>query len=129
MKVHWFLTLLIFYTTFLISGILIFPSAVFEIINGIIFATIFNGEIYGFFIAMFFFLIFNSISSTLSFSFSKYFFGKRLKEMLVDSSEKMQMLDFVFKTQGFKALGLLRLSPFLPTAILNYVLAAFQSKF
>ncbi len=127
-KVHFFITLTIFYLVFSISGILILPSAVFEILNGFIYATLFNGEIYGFFIGITIFLFFNSISGTLAFAFSKRFFGKRFKEILIDSSEKMQMLNFVFKQQGFKALGLLKLSPLLPMSIFNYVLAGFESR-
>jgi uncharacterized membrane protein YdjX (TVP38/TMEM64 family) len=127
-KVHFFLTLLIFYSIFSISGILILPSAVFEILNGFIYATLFDGKIFGFFIGISIFLIFNSVSGTFAFAFSKKFFGKRLKEILVDSNEKMKMLNFIFKSQGFKALGLLKLSPLLPMSIFNYCLAAFESK-
>ena len=128
-KMHWFVTLLAFYSVFTISGVLILPTAVFEITNGFIYATLFDGKIYGFFIGLFFHMIFNAISSTLAYAFAKYIFGKRLKELLIDTSEKMQLLNFIFKTQGFKALALLKLSPLLPISIFNYAVGGFESKF
>ena len=64
-----------------------------------------------------------------NYAFAKYIFGKRLKELLIDTSEKMQLLNFIFKTQGFKALALLKLSPLLPISIFNYAVGGFESKF
>lgn len=127
-KIHYFITLLIFYAIFSISGIVILPSAVFEILNGFIFATLFNGEIYGFIIGLIIYLIFNSVSGTLAYFFSKYFFGKKLKELLITPNQKMQMLNLLFKNQGLKALGILKLSPLLPVSIFNYALGGFESK-
>ena len=73
-------------------------------------------------------MIFNAISSTLTYGFSKLILGKRLKELLIDNSEKMQLLNFVFKNQGLKALSLLKLSPLLPVSIFNYAVGGFESK-
>ena len=73
-------------------------------------------------------MIFNAISSTLAYAFSKFILGKKLKLLLIDTSEKMQLLNFVFKTKGLKALSLVKLSPLLPTSIFNYVVGGFESK-
>ena len=40
----------------------------------------------------------------------------------------MQLLNFVFKNQGLKALSLLKLSPLLPVSIFNYAVGGFESK-
>jgi uncharacterized membrane protein YdjX (TVP38/TMEM64 family) len=127
-KDNFFLTLLVFYFSFTISGIIILPTALFEITNGFIYATLFNGEIYGFFIGLIIHMIFNAISSTLTYAFSKYIIGKKLKLLLIDKSQKMQLLNFVFKNQGLKALSLLKLSPLLPVSIFNYAVGGFESK-
>jgi uncharacterized membrane protein YdjX (TVP38/TMEM64 family) len=127
-KNHFLITLLVFYSIFTFSGIIILPTAVFEITNGFIYATLFDGKIYGFFIGLIFHMIFNAISSTMTYMFSKFILGKRLKEILIDTSEKMQLLNLIFKTQGLKALSLLKLSPLLPVSIFNYAVGGFESK-
>lgn len=104
------------------------PTAVFEITNGFIYATLFDGEIYGFFIGLFIYIIFSAISSTLAYAFSRLILGKKLKELIIDNSTKMQLLNFVFKTKGLKALSLLKLSPLLPISIFNYAVGGFESK-
>ena len=73
-------------------------------------------------------MIFNSVSGTLAYAFSKCVFGKKLKAILIDPSEKMQKWNYVFKNQGLKSLGLLKLSPLLPVSIFNYALGGFESK-
>ena len=113
--------------TLIIGGILVLPSALFEIVNGFIYATLFDGEFYGIFLALAMYLIFISISSTITYIFSKRIFGKKLKEILIENSEKMKILNFLFQNQGFKAMFLIRLSPLLPTSMFNYIIAGFDS--
>jgi uncharacterized membrane protein YdjX (TVP38/TMEM64 family) len=127
-KENFFVTLLVFYSVFSISGILILPSAIFEITNGFIYATLFNGEIYGYFIGLVMHMIFNAISSTLAYAFAKFILGKKLKEILINTSEKMLLLNYIFKNEGFKSVSLLKLSPLTPISIFNYVVGGFESK-
>ncbi len=127
-KEHFFLTLCIFYCSLIISGILVLPTAVFELVNGFIYATLFDGQFYGLFIGLAVYLIFTAVSGTITYRFAKWLIGRKLKEVLVESSEKMKILNFIFKHQGFKAMSLIRLSPLLPSAMFNYLVAGFDSK-
>lgn len=111
----------------ILSGILILPNAVFEIVNGFIFATLFDGKIYGLILGILVYLFFISITGTITYIFAKWLIGKKLKEVLVETSDKMKILNMLFKTQGFEALFLIRLSPLLPSAIFNYIIAGFDS--
>lgn len=128
-KQNFFITLFIFYCSLIIGGLLVLPTAVFELVNGFIYATLFDGEFYGLFIGLAVYLIFTAISGTITYRFAKWLIGGKLKEVLVETSEKMKMLNFVFKHQGFKAMFLIRLSPLLPSAMFNYLVAGFDSKF
>lgn len=127
-KENFFLTLFIFYCSLILSGLLVLPTAVFELVNGFIYATLFDGEFYGLFIGLAIYLVFTAISGTITYRFAKWVLGKKLKEVLVETSEKMKMLNFVFRHQGFKAMFLIRLSPLLPSAMFNYLVAGFDSK-
>jgi len=111
------------------GGILVLPTAVFEIVNGFIYSTLFDGEFYGLFLAVAVYLIFTAISGTLTYKFSKWILGRKLKQVLVETSDKMKMLNYIFINQGFKAMFLIRLSPLLPSAMFNYLVAGFDSNF
>lgn len=127
-KEKYFLTLLVFYSSLIIGSLLILPSALFEIVNGFIFATLFDGKFYGLIIGLAIYLVFTAISFTITFKFAKFLIGKRLKELLIETTDKMKILNFIFQSQGLKAMFLIRLSPLFPCSIFNYLLSGFDSK-
>ena len=126
-KEHYILALLIFFLSTIIGGIFILPSALFEIVNGFIFATLFNGEFIGLIIAIPIFLTFSSLSCLFTYAFSKLMFGKKLKQILVETNDNMKILNLIFIKEGFRAMFLIRLSPLLPSSIFNYLAAGFDS--
>jgi len=113
----------------IIGGLFVLPTAIFELVNGFIYATLFDGEIYGLFIGLFFYLFFTAISGTLTYMFSKWVFGKKLKEVIIETNDKMKTLNYILIHQGFKAMFLIRLSPLLPSAMFNYLMGGFDSKY
>ena len=125
---NFYLTLLVFYSTFILAGILILPAALFEIINGFIFGTFFDGNFLGYFLGLGIYLIISAISGTLCYMISKFILGKKIKEILIDPSNKMQILNYMFKNQGLWCIFLIRLSPLTPTNIFNYLAGGFESK-
>ena len=130
MKENIFKTLTLLYLIIFLSGLLIFPTALFEIANGFIYAIIFDGNYIGLFIGFISFMLITSLSAVFTYLFSRALFGTKIKNFLLDSNaNKTKNLDIVLKTQPFKLLFLLRLSPLLPTAMFNFLIGAFESNF
>ncbi len=122
-------TLLCLYLAVIISGLFIFPTALFEIINGFIFAIVFEGKFIGLFIGFLLFMFISTISALFTYQFSKAFFGNKIKNFFMETnSNRTKSLDIVLKTQPLKLLFLIRLSPLLPTAMFNFIIGAFESK-
>lgn len=129
MKENIFKTLMLLYFIIILSGLLIFPTALFEIANGFIFAIIFDGKYIGLLIGFIVFLLVSSFSAVFTYGFTRTFFGNKIKSFLLETSaKKTKNLDIVLKTQPFRLLFLLRLSPLLPTAMFNFLIGAFESK-
>lgn len=96
--------------------------------NGFIFATLFNGEFYGLIIAIPIFLTISSLSSLVTYAFSKLMLGKKLKQIVIETNQNMKILNLIFIKEGYRAMFLIRLSPLLPSSIFNYLAAGFDSK-
>ena len=123
------LTLSIFYFLVCLGGIFILPSSLFEIVNGFIFATIFNGKLLGMFVGFISYLFASSISAFITYKFFRFFVGHKLKELLLETgSNKTKIFDMLLNTKPFKILFFLRLSPILPTSIFNFMISAFECK-
>jgi len=129
MKENIFKTLILLYLIIWFCGLLLFPTALFEIANGFIYALIFDGNYIGLLIGFIAFLVISSFSAIFTYWFSRSLFGTKIKNFLFQAnSNKTKNLDIVLKTQPFKLLFLLRLSPLLPTAMFNFLIGAFESK-
>jgi len=129
MKENIFITLSFLYFVIIFTGMFLFPTALLEIINGFIFAIIFDAKFTGLLIGFGAFMVISSISALITYKFSNFFFGKKIKNFLLESNtNKTKSLDIVLKTQPFKLLFLIRLSPLLPTAMFNFLIGAFESK-
>lgn len=127
MKNNFILTLFIFNILIIISGFIVFPASIFEISNGFIFGSVYEsswkGLIFGFFNVMIIFVV----GAFLVYLFSKYLFGRKIKQFLYEANkDKFRMFNFLLKIQPFKVLFLLRMSPIIPSAMLNILLGAFK---
>ncbi len=129
MKKNFIKSVLIFDFLMILSGLIIFPALIFEIANGFIFGSVFNGNFLGLFLGYSNILFTFAISVLFTYMFSRYFLGRKINEFLYDTNNnKAKTMDYLLKIQPFKVLFLIRMSPIIPSAIFNFLIGGFESK-
>jgi uncharacterized membrane protein YdjX (TVP38/TMEM64 family) len=112
----------------IVGYLIMVPGILFAIVAGIIFGSIFEGSILGYFICVLVLLNIAVFSGMVPFLIARYTLQKKIRELVIMPNKFLKSLDSVITSNGKKTLFILRLSPVLPVSLLNYVVAGFDSK-
>jgi len=124
---HIFVSILIFALCFTTLTVLLLPTFLLVILGGFIAGSYFEGKVYGFFIALVIILHINILAAFAALSNSKLCLKDLVRTHIINKNKKLRNIDRVLKVYGLKAVFFLRLSPLVPSYILNYILGSFDS--
>eukprot|EP00877_Chromochloris_zofingiensis_P014815 jgi/Chrzof1/9588/Cz04g08160.t1 len=106
----------------LVVFFLLFVGGIVILLPGMV-LTIGTGAVYGFLLGACISWLATSIGQTLAFLLGRYLLRDTVSAVLVKRVPNFSSIDESIRQQGWKLVVLLRISPFIPYNILNYVLA------
>ncbi len=113
------LGVLVFVGAYAIATVLFVPGALFTIAAGLVYGVLGGAAVA---------LTGATIGASLAFLCGRYLVRKRVEEGTKDN-EKFQAIDGAIEKQGWKIIGLLRLSPLIPFNLSNYFYGVTAIKF
>ena len=110
---------LVFILGFALGTTLLFPASILTMAAGVLFGPV-RGTLYAFIGAV--------VGAVLTFVISRYVARRTVKRRL-SADPRFTRLDRAIRRQGFQVVFLLRLSPVIPFAIINYALGLTRVRF